>query len=382
MKRQIYREWNEQTEIHVPRLQPARLPAKNRFSKTLRIGFLPVADCAPIAVASEFGLFKRHGLSVQLKRATTWKNLHDQIAYREIDAAHAPAMLPFLMRMGVTSNQVSCVTGMILSLQGNAITISNNLWRSGVRDAGELGKRIAQENENRVYAFAVDLPFSTEYFQLCEWLRKGGLTPLRKVRIVKAPLEEMVPMLKLGCIDGFCAGEPWTTVALRTGIGRCVCTSAVAAPLHPEKLLLVREDFAEKSPQEHERMIAALIDACAFCDAEENRQALSDILAQPQYVNAPAECLLSSLAIPTEAANAGAPSLGGLNIFQRHRANEPTAARASWISGQLHRVFRWKARPQGLEKIFRPDIYHRAKGLARAAKIAPTRPTPVAILCN
>lgn len=334
-----------------------------RKTTPLRIGFLPTNDCAPLVVAKEYGLFKKYGLSVELKQKRSWKDLHREIVYREIDAAHAPAALPFLMNLGITPLQTRCVTGLVLSLQGNAITISEELWRKGVRDAEGLGRQIVKDRGKRIYTFAVDLPFSSEYFLLCQWLREGGLTPLRTVRILKVAPAEMFPMLKLGYLDGYCAGEPWTSLAVEAGAGRCVSTSATLAPLHPEKVLLVREDFAEKRSGEHERMIAGLMEACAFCDDENNREELCELLSQPQYVNAPIECLRSGLVGPCDPEESGLYSLHGLNIFESYRANDPTARRAAWITGQLHRFFRWKNKPAGFAGVFRRDIFQRARKL-------------------
>jgi ABC-type nitrate/sulfonate/bicarbonate transport system substrate-binding protein len=120
------------------------------------MGFLPMNDCAPLIVAKEYGLFEKYGLSVELKRESSWRELHQQIFYREIDAAHAPAALPFLMNLGVTPLQARCVTGLVLSLQGCAITLSQELWRKGVRNAEDLGRQIFRDRGKRIYTFAVD----------------------------------------------------------------------------------------------------------------------------------------------------------------------------------------------------------------------------------
>ncbi len=173
-------------------------------------------------------------------------------------------------------------------------------------------------------------------------------------------------MLKLGYLDGYCTGEPWTSLAVEAGVGRCVSTSATLAPLHPEKVLLVREDFAERRSEEHEQMLAALMEACAFCDDEKNRAELCDVLSQPHYVNAPIECLQAGLLGPCDPEESGLHSLYGLNIFQRYRANDPTAGRAAWITGQLHRFFRWKIKPAGFDGVFRRDIFQRARKLLKA----------------
>ena len=90
----------------------------------LRVGFLPENDCAPVVVAYEFGLFKQYGVEVELQSQANWKHLHDKIIHRYLDAAHAPGMLPFLINLGLTPEKEECVAGMVLSLQGNAITVS------------------------------------------------------------------------------------------------------------------------------------------------------------------------------------------------------------------------------------------------------------------
>src|SRR5882762_6518738 len=84
-----------------------------RFARTaepLRVGFLPVSDCAPLAVAHEFGLFKKYGVAVELRRELSWKCIYDKIVARQLDAAHAPGTLPFVAKLGLTSQPCDCVT--------------------------------------------------------------------------------------------------------------------------------------------------------------------------------------------------------------------------------------------------------------------------------
>ena len=107
-------------------------------TRPLRVGFLPVNDCAPLAVACELGLFEKYDVAVELRREASWKNVNDQIIHRQLDAAHAPATLPFLINLNLTGENCVCLSGLVLSLQGNAITISHELWKRGVRDAKSL----------------------------------------------------------------------------------------------------------------------------------------------------------------------------------------------------------------------------------------------------
>jgi len=330
--------------------------------KALRVGFLPEADCAPVIVAQELGLFDRYGLTVELHGEASWRHIHNKFHQGLLDAAHAPAMLPFLMNLGLTPEKHACVAGVVLSLQGNAITVSRALSRLGVRDAETMGAYARQDRSRRTYTFGVACPLSPQYFLLCQWLRMANI-PTHAVRIESAPTEQMFPLLKLGYLDGFCAGEPWNTIAAEAGVGECVATSSQLAPLHPEKVLMARADFAAERAEEHERLIAALIEACYLCDQPENRPFLCELLAQPRFVNAPAGCLEPGLLGPFGPKDSQVHALDGLSIFYRTRATEPSAAKSAWLTGRLYEYLRWAPRPAGLNGVFRPDIYRRAARL-------------------
>ena len=177
----------------------------------------------------------------------------------------------------------------------------------------------------------------------------------------------MFPTLKLGYIDGYCVGEPWTSMAIQAGLGMCLATSAQLAPLHPERVLMVRQSFAAGRAEEHERMIAALLEACAFCDLPDSGALLGEMLSHRQYVNAPADCVRAGLVQVTDAA-ANNHSLQGRPVFHRYNANEPGDDKARWIMDRLyeliqHDVFRAKnpGRTPVLKNVFRKDIFAKAK---------------------
>ncbi len=359
----------------------ARRRLKRIGGKPLRVGFLPENDCAPLVVAQELGLFKKFGLEVELHGVAGWRNIHDGIVFGHLDAAQAPGTLPFLIRLGLTPEKCDCVTGAVLSLQGSAITISRELWRLGVRDAGGLREQIWQDRNRKSYTFGVACPLSSQYAFLCQWLRSPSHPPYTHVRIEQAPAEQLFPLLKLGYLDGFCAGEPWNSIAAQAGVGACVATSAQWAPLHPEKVLVVRREFAEGRAEEHERLIAALIEACEFCDELENRALLGAMLAQPRFVNAPVEGLEPDLVGPVGAETSEFHAPHGLNIFHRGGANEPTASKANWLTSQLFSFLRWRHRPVELAGVFRPDLFRRAQKLLPPA-VCRQEPATVQAVCE
>ena len=346
-----------------------RLPILRRRDP-LRVGFLPVSDCAPLVYAQEAGLFEKYGLEVQLQRETGWANVRDKVVLGELDAAHAPATLPFLANLGIESDPCACVSGLVLCLQGNVITISRRLWDEGVRDAASLREKIYQQWGKRTFTFGVVFSLSSQEILLRRWLASAGIAPDVDIRIVAVPPAQMFPTLKLGYIDGFCVGEPWASLAVQAGAGMCVATSAGLAPLHPERVLMVRQSFAAGRADEHERMIAALLESCAFCDLPEHRQLLGDMLAHPQYVNAPAECIQAGLVSAIGSRERCSAGLPGLTIFNRYNANEPSDDKARWIMERLYELLQqdvFKAKNLGrtpvLKNVFRKDIFDRAKAM-------------------
>jgi len=349
-----------QTAGEVTRRSSVRLKSLKK-RQPLRIGFLPENDCAPLVVAQEFGLFEQYGLEVELHSQPSWKHVHDHVLHGQLEAAHAPATLPFLISLGLTPEKAECVTGLVLSLQGNGLTVSRELWRLGVRDAATMRERLWTDRNRKIYTFASTCPLSPQYALLCQWLKAAKVPPYTEVRLECVPPEQMFPLLKLGYLDGYCAGEPWTSVAVQSGFGTCIATSATLAPLHPEKVLMVRKDFSEKRAEEHERLIAALFEACRLCEQPENHPAVCRLIAQPRFVNAPVECLEPGILGPFGPEDSRISSLYGANVFCRGRANEPTAAKAAWLTGRLFSFLRWETRPRGLDRVFRADIFRRAQ---------------------
>ena len=107
---------------------------------------------------------------------------------------------------------------------------------------------------------------------------------------------------------------------------------------------------------------------CAFCDRPDNRPFLSELLAHPQYVNAPVECVRAGLLGGSEIGDPQALNFGDLTTFHSHEANEPTDQKARWIMDGLYELLQnglFKNKALGhapvLKNIFRRDIYQRAK---------------------
>jgi ABC-type nitrate/sulfonate/bicarbonate transport system substrate-binding protein len=257
----------------------------------LRVGFVPLTDCAPLVMAHELGLFQKYNLHVSLERELGWATVRDKIIHGELDAAHALAPMPLAATLGLGSIPCDCVTALILSLNGNGITVSTKLFNSCFNEGTPFLDEIRRLRRDRIFTFGVVAPFSSHRHLLRKWLKGQGIDPESDVRIVVVPPAQMVSNLKVGNLDGFCVGEPWNTAATAAKVGVCVAASEELDAGHPEKVLLVRREFAEKRAQEHIALVAALVEACEWCAATDNREQLIATLARPEYVGMPSTTL-------------------------------------------------------------------------------------------
>jgi ABC-type nitrate/sulfonate/bicarbonate transport system substrate-binding protein len=346
-------------------LRPSR-PLREA-KKTLRVGFVPLTDCAPLVMAQELGLYKKFGINVALSRELGWATIRDKIIHGELDAAHALAAMPVAATLGLGSVACDCLTALVLNLNGNAITLSNNLWQRGVRDGKTLRDEIVRTRREKIYTFGAVFPFSSHRHLLRKWFSAHGIDAERDVRIVVVPPPQMVANLKAGNLDGFCVGEPWNSVAVQSRAGWIAATSSELDALHPEKVLMVRADFAASRREEHIALVAALLEACEFCDTPENHEQIIATLAQPQFVGVAANSLRHGIDGAMDFGHDTERAVSDFCVFHRDHANEPGGDKAAWAL-DLIRASGLCPQPSALnfafaKKIFRTDIFESASQL-------------------
>ncbi|MEO6740606.1 MAG: CmpA/NrtA family ABC transporter substrate-binding protein, partial [Chthoniobacteraceae bacterium] len=195
-------------------------------------------------MARELGLFEKHGLAVELSRELGWATIREKVIHGELDAAHAPAGMPFAAAAGLGGISADCLAGLVLNLHGNAITLSQRLWNAGVRDGKTL--RDFVRKCRRPVTLGTVYQWSSHSVLLRLWLKAHGFDVENDARVVVVPPSQMVTHLRAGHLDGFCVGEPWNSLAVMSRAGWVVARSAELAPLHPEKVLMVRRNFAER----------------------------------------------------------------------------------------------------------------------------------------
>ena len=45
----------------------------------IKIGFIPLTDCASVVMAHELGLYKKHGVDVEVSREASWATIRDKV---------------------------------------------------------------------------------------------------------------------------------------------------------------------------------------------------------------------------------------------------------------------------------------------------------------
>lgn len=284
----------------------------------LRLGYVRLTDSAPFIIAQELGYFAEYGLDVVLERQSSWANVRDKIAADYLDAAQMLAPMPLTTSLGMGGVRTSLITGLSLSLNGNAITLSNELhskirsYMSGmdshndITNARHCALALDQVFPENGLTLATVHPFSTHSIQLRMWLQAGGINPDKGINMVILPPEQMVDSLSRGVIDGFCVGAPWNSRAIQYGIGSAVATGYQIWNNAPEKVLAVQEKWHNRFPQTHLRLRLALMKAGQWLDTMDNRPKAASILAKKEYLDVPEHELL--------------PGLTGQFVFSRNHA--------------------------------------------------------------
>lgn len=327
----------------------------------IRIGFVPLSDCAPLAVAMETGIFRRYNLNVILSRELGWASVRDKMFYGDLDGAQSIAGIAFALGMGLSDLRCEIVVPLILNLHGNAITLSTTLPPSQIGKGEGLQSYLTHHwKQDRPLTLAATHRYSSHHILLHQWLRRHGLGSPSDADIVFLPPPLMPRHLKAGHIDGYCVGEPWNSESILAGCGWCPATSSELSHGHPEKVLLLSGKFLRERKDESTSLVAALLESCKLCQSPEFRNDLIDILAMKEYTGASPEVLRNSLGILFDS-GAGSSSASTFHVFHGDSVNRPTVEKASWVLAGLRGIGILPDVTAGsISRIYREDVFHAA----------------------
>ncbi|MFL6549759.1 MAG: CmpA/NrtA family ABC transporter substrate-binding protein [Povalibacter sp.] len=363
----------------------------------LKLGFIKLTDMAPLAIAYEKGFFEDEGLYVTLEPQANWKVLLDRVITGELDGAHMLAGQPLGATIGF-GTKADIVTAFSMDLNGNAITISNDVWnaiKSGLPadaqgkpqhpiKADVLKPVIAKAKaDGKPFRMAMVFPVSTHNYELRYWLASGGIHPgfyspsdvsgqiRADVLLSVTPPPQMPATLEAGTINGYCVGEPWNQQAIFKNVGVPVVTDLEIWKNNPEKVFGVTKTWAEKNPNTHLALVKALIRAGMWLDENNgaNRKEAAQILARSEYVGADYRVIANSMTGTFEYGRGDKRSLPDFNVFFRNYATYPYYSDAVWYLTQMRR---WGQIPDSksdqwyaevAKNVYRPEVYLKAAQL-------------------
>ena len=328
----------------------------------VKIGFIPLTDCAPIVVAAEMGFDKKYGIKIVPSKEASWAAIRDKTVNGELHAAHVLYGLVYGVQMGIGGQQKDMNVLMTLNHNGQGITLSNQLKDKGVKD-GKTLKRLL-ENENRDYTFAQTFPTGTHAMWLNYWLAANGIDPIKDVKTIVVPPPQMVANMRIGNMDGYCVGEPWNARAIYDKVGYTVATSQDIWVDHPEKVLGTTADFVSKNPKTARAMVMAILEASKYIEATENRAKVAELISQKSYVNAPKEVILGRFLGDYDNGNGKKwKDANFMKFFEDGKIPFPYLSDGMWFLTQHKRWGMLKSDPDYLaiaKKVNRIDIYTEA----------------------
>ena len=331
----------------------------------LTLGFMPLTDCALLAVAKERGLFEAEGLDVRLSREASWANIRDKVVSGALDGAHMLAPMALACALGADGPTTPMIAPMALNVNGSSIGVSTDLFAeiaaldgdtppSAPRTARTLKRVIkARGADERTLAFAVVFPFSIHAYMLRYWLAEAGIDPDRDVRLTVTPPPRIAARAAAGEIDGFCVGAPWGGTIEASGSGKMLLHGAEFWPRAPDKVLGVTAAWAEAHPDTLQAVLRALVRAAVWADDAANEAELGALLSAPAYVDAAPAALARALSKQNPF---------GLR-FHIDGAGYPRPAHALWLLSQMRRwgqVAPDPAQVAAVKAVYRPDLYIKA----------------------
>ena len=360
-----------------------KLRRNARQLPTVTLGFIPLTDCAVLAVARERGFAVQEGIDLHLSREVSWANIRDKVALGHLHGAQMLAGMPIAATLGVNQIPMPMLVPFCLNRNGNAITVSTPLHDamaqgealSAADDVAAAGRALRRVIAQRQAAGAAPLtfgmvyPFSCHHYELRYWMAACGIDPDADVRLVVVPPPLMVDSLRAGHIAGFCVGEPWNSVAVEADLGRIIVSKAKLWRHGMEKVVGVPKVWASQNEAVLAALIRALDRAAAWADNPANRHDLAALLAAPEYLGMPEGVVARALGgeIVTGSGR-DRRAIDDFLVLHRNGANLPSVAHALWIYSQMVRWRQAVRRPGDeavIRTIFRPDVYRAA--LAGAA---------------
>ena len=341
------------------------------------------------------GYFEDEGLQVDVTAQPNWKQLLDNVINGELDGAHMLSGQPIAATIGF-GTKAHIVTAYTLDLNGNAITVSNDIWKGMQENDPDLDtdnpkhpitadslKPIVDEakDSGNKLPMGMVFPVSTHNYEIRYWLAAAGIHPgmytstdikgmtSGDIELSTTPPPQMPATLESGKNVAYCVGEPWNQQAVAKGIGVPVVTNYDIWKNNPEKVFGVTKKWADENPNTHIAVVKALIRAGKWLDETDasgnliNREEACRILSQKNYVGADFDVLKNSMTGFFYFQKSDKREMPEFNVFFKDHATYPWYSDGVWFLTQMRRwgqiteakTAEWYA--ETAKDVYLPEVY-------------------------
>jgi nitrate/nitrite transport system substrate-binding protein len=300
-----------------------------KLEKTeLKIGIVSSLDCLPLVVAKEKGMFKKYGLDVTLVKQPTWEQVQQELHSGKLDAVQTLFAMPLWeyfssknsksraqsqsededsgrekrrnrdrdrdREKNKTKGNANTVALMGLNINGNSISFGETAWKGGLRPRQAYNTvNELQDGYNKFFrelkqppGFAISHPAAMANYTARYWLGTMGIDGERDLKFQVLAPDEITAGLDSGSIMGYATDELFNQ---KTIANKKAFTATIDRDIwqgHPEKILATLDTWLKDYPITAKAMMAAVLEACQYCDNHDNVAALAPILGKSEYTDA------------------------------------------------------------------------------------------------
>jgi len=328
----------------------------------VKLGFIPLTDCAPLVVAKEKGFFAKHGMpEVEVAKQASWAATRDNLelgaARGGIDGAHILTPMVYQLSLGIGTKSGAVPMQILARLNANSQAISAENASPGMT----VNNVAAIRGKNA--KLAMTYPGGTHDLWIRYWLAANGLDPDKDVNLMVVPPPQMVANMKVGNMDAFCVGEPWGQQLIDQKLGYTVATTQEIWKDHPEKSLGLRKDWVDAHPNAALALLEAVQEAQIWADQPGNKAELAQILSKRNWIGAPAADLLPRLKGDVVYGDSRPGHSNDPMKFWTGHASFPYKSHDKWFLAEMRR---WGFFPKGVDydkvvaSVNRSDLWRKA----------------------
>lgn len=233
-------------------------------AQKLQIGCTATTDCASAMVAVDEGIFKKHGLDVEMTLIGINSNIPAAILSGSIQIG-GPTSTVFLQAVDGGLDLVAVAGATVMNPKSNAnITafVRNGITIKEPKDF--VGKKVGAPG---LGAFL--------HVLFVKWLVEKGVDP-KSVNFVEVTFPTMADIIKSGGVDVVLAAEPFITRMTNAGLG--TIGARYAAELNRTEPIIfyaAARDWAEKNPEVIKKFRAAIAEAAPIVNNDREKSAAS-----------------------------------------------------------------------------------------------------------